>query len=86
MYISLEMPIFGFHVIVQDKGMEFHLPAIDATTKVISTENVSLKEAWRSNYKARTLERRRMIYRDAAKPFSIFVVFFCQKDCFLHER
>ena len=36
---------FGFHVIVEEKGMEFHLPAIDATTKVISTENVSLKEA-----------------------------------------
>ena len=36
---------FGFHVIVQDKGMEFHFPAIDTTAKVISTENVSLKEA-----------------------------------------
>ena len=45
MYISLEMPIFGFHVIVQDKGMEFHLSAIDTTAKVISTKNVSLKEA-----------------------------------------
>ena len=44
-FISLQMLMFGFHVIVQDKGMEFHLSAIDTTAKVISTENVSLKEA-----------------------------------------
>ena len=44
-FISLQMLMFGFHVIVQDKGMEFHLAAIDTTAKVISTENVSLKEA-----------------------------------------